>query len=800
MLKRAIVCTIIIITSLMAGWVSFDGTPVPTAPTINMISGSREGLTLKITLHGMLVEDTTVNGVAYQIISIPECAQISDIGKPMLAFISKMIAIHPQRQVRLTADSLEYISLQNYFVFPAQYSQNDSVYQAFPFVLDETLYAQNTFYPGITSKYKRPAIFRDLRVANLSYFPVFFNPQTHQLKVLKKAILVANFKRVDSINTLPTWPTSVAPLYGNIYRSTILNYNTLGIPDEILWTRPRYLIISDGSFAEALDPFIFWKRKKGLEIFLETINNPEQRDTMYIKDLITFYYNNYNISYVLLVGDGYEPEQPGYPPLLPIPNGWDYYGYPGSYSISDYWYSTIAGDDDIADVALGRFSVWTNEQLNRVTEKLFSFERCPNENEWFIKRNVLVSHKEGWRQYHECKTESIVPIITLFGFQYYDDWGGYAWMSNEVVKSHINDPASPSTQKGSSLLNYRGHGLVKEWQDWCYVPPTSFTNDDIYSLTNFVSYNNAWLPIVFENCCCCGRIGRTSPLSDTTGHSECWFRHQKGGGVAALGAARPTATFHNHKFDTELYRVSFGPNPYRVTQELGWVINNAKVNMAEAYGWDGDALNIVRTNNLIGDPEIDIYTGWNGYMTVWHEGVTYSGPQEFIVDVYSEGVPLCDAIVCLYKEGDVFETRPTNTDGRALFFISPHPGTMHVTVTKHDFGPYEGTCLVMGEDAGSGGQSESISYPFSFKHASYSPRTRSVNISYQLPEASFVEIVVFDIMGRLVNVVEKGLRSKGLNCEVWNRQNESGRKVGKGIYFIRLNTAENVAIKKVVIY
>ncbi|MDH5187013.1 MAG: T9SS type A sorting domain-containing protein [candidate division WOR-3 bacterium] len=159
-----------------------------------------------------------------------------------------------------------------------------------------------------------------------------------------------------------------------------------------------------------------------------------------------------------------------------------------------------------------------------------------------------------------------------------------------------------------------------------------------------------------------------------------------------------------------------------------------------------------------------------------------------------------DAIVCLYKEGDVFETRPTNTDGRAVFFISPHPGTMHVTVTKHDYGPYEGTCLVMGEDAGSLVQSEPISYPFSFNHATYSPRTRSVNISYQLPEASLVKIDVFDATGRLVKAVANSPKVKGANRESWDCRAESGKKVGKGIYFIRLNTAENNAIKKVVIY
>lgn len=455
----------------------------------------------------------------------------------------------------------------------------------------------------------------------------------------------------------------------------------------------------------------------------------------------------------------------------------------------------------IADVALGRFSVWTNEQLSRVIEKLFSFERYPNAGEWFIKRNDLVSYFD--EEYRACKIESIVPIITAppYLFQYYDDFGG--WTSNEVLKSHINNHAGPTPQKGSSLLNYRGHGFCEEWPGWNYLGE-SFTNDDIYSLTNFVSSNNAWLPIVFEICCCCGRAGVAPPHQ--TGHSEAWFRHENGGGVAALGATRPSWTQPNHKFDAELYRVSFGPttSPYAPIQELGWTINYAKIEMANAYGWTDEVKDNVRMNYLMGDPEIDIYTGWNGYICATHDRRILIGPQQFLVRVYDSDetppVPLPGAFVCLYKENDIFQTKYTDMNGEALFDISPLTiGTMYVTATKHDYGPYEGACLVIAEDAGSK-ESKPTSYSFSFKHASYLPQSNSVNISYQLPEASFVEISVFDIMGRLVKTVEKGLREKGINRDIWNCQNESNRKISKGIYFIRLKNSENELIKKVVIF
>jgi hypothetical protein len=41
MLKRISICVVILITSLMAGWVSFDGTPNLTPPSIDIISGSK---------------------------------------------------------------------------------------------------------------------------------------------------------------------------------------------------------------------------------------------------------------------------------------------------------------------------------------------------------------------------------------------------------------------------------------------------------------------------------------------------------------------------------------------------------------------------------------------------------------------------------------------------------------------------------------------------------------------------------------------------------------------------------------
>jgi hypothetical protein len=756
-------------------------------PSIDIISGGPQGLTLGISIHGILVEDSVVNGTTYQVLSLSECAQVSDPGKPALPFISKMIAIHPQRQVHLIIDGLEFITLDDYYVFPAQYTQNDSVWQEFPFAIDEVLYGQNIFYPEGVARYEAPAVFRDLRVVNLQFFPMHFNPQTKELKILKNVVLRANFAGTDTLNILPSWPSSVSPLYNDIYQSMILNYNTLGIPTGIV-PKYQYLIISHSSFTDALESFIFWKRKKGLDVFHEEVSQPTPNQ---IKSLITDYYNNYHVDYVLLIGDAEEVDDPNAQnpvPHIPIYRGWPH--YVSDYTRSDYWYATIT-DDDIADVALGRFSVWTTEQLNIVINKTFAYERYPDEFNWFIKRNDLVSKYHG--EFHAVKIDSVAPFLTGHGFQYFDDYG--EWATNAQVRSHINDTG---LQKGISLVNYRGGGQIQAWASWNYLHE-SFTNNDIYSLTNFSNAHNAWLPIVYEIAASCGRVGYTLiPGPDTTGHSECWLRSTNGGAVAALGATRPNRSDRAHKFDTELYRIPFAlsANP---TVNLGWVINEAKIKMAEQYGWDDITKTSVRVYHLLGDPEIDIYTGWHGYITATHLTSTIDVPQNFVVTVYDEGNnPLPGALVCLYQQSGLHRINITRQDGQVGFYITPGPGWLYITVTKHDYGPYEGTCYVWA--SGDGPQEEISSFLFAFNSALYNPQTRSVNIAYQVPMKSQVEIAVIDAIGRTVKIVETDHKNAGAYQSTWNCRDDNGRAVSQGVYFIRLETPKSKVIKKIVIF
>jgi hypothetical protein len=618
------------------------------------------------------------------------------------------------------------------------------------------------------------------------------------LRALKEVVLHAGFSGLDTVNTLPSWPGSVPPLYSNMYRSSILNYGTLGIPDDTP-APTKYLIIADTCFRTALDSLIAWKRQKGDSVIFDQADG---KSASFIKNDIRTYVNQ-GIDYVLLVGPGrvaWDSNQPPVSPLIPFYKGWR--GYENEdWTYSDYWYTTVIGDDDIPDVALGRFSVWTDSQLQTVTDKLFSYERYPDDPPWNIKWHDLVSCMDdpGKAPYfwHEVKKDSCEPILVSNGFQYYDDYAGaQKGEDDQDVINHIDYIDG----QGVSLVNYIGHG---DSMDWCWRSLDSlFGNAQIYSLTNFTDAHHGRPPIVFEIACDCGRA-RDSDY-DTTCHSECWFRSSTGGGVAALGATERVYPPQICKFDAELYHVSFGylTEPALIWN-LGWVINQAKINMANAYdGWDPSyTLDDVRRFHLMGDPEVEVYTGWNGYpFATYPADISTNGYTFPVLVRNAAGGGVSGALVCLRMDYHVFAIGYSDDTGAVYLPICPvDTGTMHVTVTDHNYGPYEGICKVTNLfSAGIVNGPDNPSYSFSFDQALYSPSARTVALSYHLQSATTVELSLFDATGRLVKA-ERRAGIRGANHASWDCRDMTGRTVGSGVYYIRLKAARNEAIRKVVV-
>jgi FlgD Ig-like domain len=72
-------------------------------------------------------------------------------------------------------------------------------------------------------------------------------------------------------------------------------------------------------------------------------------------------------------------------------------------------------------------------------------------------------------------------------------------------------------------------------------------------------------------------------------------------------------------------------------------------------------------------------------------------------------------------------------------------------------------------------------------------------ISYALPKASKVSVIIYDMLGREVKTLVSGLQNPGNHEVVWNGENNYGAKVASGAYIYRVIAGNNVAVKKMVL-
>lgn len=85
----------------------------------------------------------------------------------------------------------------------------------------------------------------------------------------------------------------------------------------------------------------------------------------------------------------------------------------------------------------------------------------------------------------------------------------------------------------------------------------------------------------------------------------------------------------------------------------------------------------------------------------------------------------------------------------------------------------------------------------------YPPRPNPVaertTIAFDLPAQTRVRAALYDVSGRLVNLLADGALPAGKHERMWDRRDTSGRIVSSGIYFLRLDAGEHGDSEKIVV-
>jgi hypothetical protein len=88
---------------------------------------------------------------------------------------------------------------------------------------------------------------------------------------------------------------------------------------------------------------------------------------------------------------------------------------------------------------------------------------------------------------------------------------------------------------------------------------------------------------------------------------------------------------------------------------------------------------------------------------------------------------------------------------------------------------------------------------YSLFQNSPNPFVRTTEVTYSIAGAGYVSLKVFNSLGRLIKTLVDRVEGPGVHKATWDGTDESGKRVGTGIYFYSLVVGENTATRRLVL-
>ena len=344
-------------------WLSANGSVSAERPKAEVINSDESETLVKLTIPGFWLETITEEGMTYQVLRFPGYATTQDVGKAALPVINEYIAIPARSGVRAEIVDFEEVTLDGYNVYPFQKVLKIGEKRT-SFDIDRTFYSQNKQYPEVV-KLSEPGIWRDLRLVNLRVAPVRFNPATGELSVYTSVTVRLEYSGENNVNAKVREPGEISLRQSAMYDRLVLNYEESDLP--LLGAKPDdndydLLIIAEDRFIDDLDEYISWKLQNGYKSKLVPVSTVGTT-AVEIKDFVESEYEDFGISYLLLVGTEEAAENPV-----------NFLIYDNNTVASDYAYGTLEGNDWFPEIGVGRFSALTETELANMIAKGITFE------------------------------------------------------------------------------------------------------------------------------------------------------------------------------------------------------------------------------------------------------------------------------------------------------------------------------------------------------------------------------------------------------------------------------------------
>jgi len=644
----------------------------------------------------------------YDFIRLKGCESTVETGAPSLPRASFSLLI-PQGaeviDVEVISVDKEVISGE-YDIYPTQHPQPFIKGKVFPFVEpDKNIYTQATPYPEKIIESSHTGSMSGYRLASLLIYPIQYIPKDKQLIFYSRIKFRVTYK--ENVRSLNTKTEKQKMIFEERVKKLVLNPEDIGMSEPsvglsgslaLLSDTVEYVIVTTSSLKEPFQELADWKTKKGIPARVVTLdsiyaNYSGVDNAEKVRNFIIDANSSWGTIWVLLGGQcDYEWGQE----IVPRRNVWYVTSGGGNYNDedtipSDLYFSDLDGNwnadgdgvfgestDDVdfySDVFVGRAPVRTLAQAEIFVNKVLTYEKNPPSG---YQKKILLPAAYLWPFIYDERTsqEAISNIVP-------SDW--------QVTKMYerdgnlIHSTFVDSVRAGFGFAHLIGHG--NEYGVYTYYADAYINSDDMDALGN-----GDLLGIHNSIACMSGGL-------DLVPDGDCFAEHyltpSTGGSFSIMnsryGWGQPPNMGPSEHIDTCFYHEIFREN-YLYHDHIGVAHAFSKDGYVPQVTWSSLWPWCIYELNLFGDPEMPLWTDTPAKLTVTHDFVIPVGGSSFAVNVTDGGSGVEDALVCLYKEGEVYERGYTDASGNLTLTLSPPPaslGLMCCTVTKSNYLPYE---------------------------------------------------------------------------------------------------------------
>ena len=118
-----------------------------------------------------------------------------------------------------------------------------------------------------------------------------------------------------------------------------------------------------------------------------------------------------------------------------------------------------------------------------------------------------------------------------------------------------------------------------------------------------------------------------------------------------------------------------------------------------------------------------------------------------------------------------------------------------LSVTAAEMGSFDGRLIEVTFASNGGGMPADFALSQNYPNP-FNPETA---IEFSLPEASDVELTIYNVLGQQVRVLVNGSYSAGVQRVAWNGRDDHGQRVSSGVYFYRLTSGSFSQTRKMML-